>query len=53
MWNRSISQSKANFFFCDRSAKYGEEGAKVIRETVNENLKDYEYLKSFTVKASS
>lgn len=30
--------------------KYGEEGAKVIRETVNANLPDYEYLKSFAVK---
>ncbi|PQE02999.1 P-loop containing nucleoside triphosphate hydrolase protein [Rutstroemia sp. NJR-2017a BVV2] len=30
--------------------KYGEEAQKVIRETVNANVKDYEYLKSFAVK---
>lgn len=30
--------------------KYGEKGAKVIRETVNANVKDYEYLKQFAIK---
>lgn len=30
--------------------KYGEEGARIIRETVNANLADYEYLKSFAIK---
>jgi len=30
--------------------KYGVEGQKIIRETVNANLKDYEYLKSFAIK---
>jgi hypothetical protein len=30
--------------------KYGDEGAKVIRETVNANIPDYEYLKSFAFK---
>ncbi|QSZ34881.1 hypothetical protein DSL72_007742 [Monilinia vaccinii-corymbosi] len=30
--------------------KYGEEAAKVIRETVDANVEDYEYLKSFAVK---
>jgi len=30
---------------------YGEEGAKIIRDCVNANLKDYEYLKSFAIKA--
>ena len=30
--------------------KYGEEEAKVIRETVNANIKDYEYLKQFALK---
>lgn len=30
--------------------KYGEEGAKVIRETVDANVKDYEYLKQFALK---
>lgn len=31
-------------------AKYGEEGAKLIRETVDANMKDYEYLKQFAIK---
>ena len=31
-------------------AKYGEKGAKVIRETVEANVKDYEYLKQFALK---
>jgi hypothetical protein len=30
--------------------KYGEEAAKVIRECVNANIQDYEYLKSFTIR---
>ncbi|KAJ9632099.1 hypothetical protein H2203_000500 [Taxawa tesnikishii (nom. ined.)] len=30
--------------------KFGEEGAKVIRETVNKNIADYEYLKQFAIK---
>ena len=30
--------------------KYGEEAAKVIRETVNANIADYEYMKSFAIK---
>ena len=30
--------------------KYGAEGAKLIRETVEANLKDYEYLKQFAIK---
>lgn len=31
-------------------AKYGEEGQKLIRETVDANVADYEYLKSFAIK---
>ncbi|KAL8953478.1 MAG: hypothetical protein Q9222_000682 [Ikaeria aurantiellina] len=30
--------------------KYGEKGAKVIRQTVEANVKDYEYLKQFAIK---
>ncbi|KAH8595791.1 hypothetical protein B0O99DRAFT_651881 [Bisporella sp. PMI_857] len=30
--------------------KYGEKGAKVIRETVDANIADYEYLKKFAIK---
>ena len=30
--------------------KYGEEGAKVIKQTVEDNVADYEYLKQFAVK---
>ncbi|KAG0646791.1 hypothetical protein D0Z07_6310 [Hyphodiscus hymeniophilus] len=30
--------------------KYGDEAAKIIRETVNANIADYEYLKSFAIK---
>lgn len=30
--------------------KYGEEGQKIIRETVEANVADYEYLKSFAIK---
>ena len=31
--------------------KYGEEGQKIIRETVEKNVADYEYLKRFALKA--
>lgn len=30
--------------------KYGEDGAKFIRETVDENVEHYEYLKQFAIK---
>lgn len=30
--------------------KYGAEGARIIRDTVEANVADYEYLKSFAVK---
>lgn len=29
--------------------KFGEAGAKVIRETVDKNIPDYEYLKGFAI----
>lgn len=31
--------------------KYGEKGAKVIQQTVADNVADYEYLKQFAIKA--
>lgn len=31
--------------------KYGAKGAKTIRQTVNANVKDYEYLKQFALTA--
>lgn len=30
--------------------KFGEEGARVIKETVERNVEDYEYLKQFAIK---
>lgn len=30
--------------------RFGEEGARIVRETVNANVTDYEYLKSFAMK---
>ncbi|KAF2749529.1 hypothetical protein M011DRAFT_419919 [Sporormia fimetaria CBS 119925] len=33
--------------------KYGEEGARVIKETVEANVEDYEYLKRFCVKVQT
>ncbi|KAL8962459.1 MAG: hypothetical protein Q9193_001140 [Seirophora villosa] len=30
--------------------KYGEDGAKIIRETVEANMEDYEYLKQYAIK---
>jgi hypothetical protein len=30
--------------------KYGDEGARVIRQCVQANLADYEYLKGFAIK---
>ncbi|KAL8927305.1 MAG: hypothetical protein Q9208_002482 [Pyrenodesmia sp. 3 TL-2023] len=34
----------------DWAERYGEKGAKIIRETVEANLEDYEYLKQFAIK---
>lgn len=31
-------------------AKFGEEGQRIIRESVNASVADYEYLKSFAIK---
>jgi hypothetical protein len=36
--------------FAEWTEKYGEEGAKVIRDTVAANVADYEYLKQFAIK---
>ncbi|KAI9760471.1 MAG: hypothetical protein M4579_001665 [Chaenotheca gracillima] len=33
------------------TAKFGAEGAKIIRDTVEKNIPDYEYLKQFAIKA--
>ena len=30
--------------------KYGEEAAKIIQKTVDDNVKDYEYMKQFAIK---
>ncbi len=30
--------------------KFGAKGAKAIRETVNKNVEDYEYMKQFCLK---
>jgi hypothetical protein len=38
--------------FAEWTEKYGEEGAKVIRDTVAANVADYEYLKQFAIKVS-
>ena len=35
------------------SAKFGAEGAKIIRETVDANVEDYEYLKQFAMKVAA
>lgn len=37
-------------FYAEWVEKYGEEGAKVIKQTVADNVKDYEYLKQFAIK---
>jgi hypothetical protein len=36
--------------FKEWTEKYGEEGAKVIRDTVAANVEHYEYLKQFAIK---
>lgn len=37
-------------FDAEWRAKYGEKGARIIRETVNRNMPDYLYLKQFALK---
>ncbi|OQN97640.1 hypothetical protein B0A48_16504 [Cryoendolithus antarcticus] len=36
--------------FADWKEKYGQKGAEIIRDTVAENVADYEYLKGFAIK---
>jgi uncharacterized protein (DUF427 family) len=49
-----FSQKKApksnEQLFAEWTDKYGDEGAKVIRDTVAANVEDYEYLKQFALK---
>lgn len=40
-------------YFAEWAEKYGEEGAKVIADTVKANVADYEYLKQFALKVPS
>lgn len=37
-------------FYEEWVEKYGEEGAKVIQKTVDDNVADYEYMKQFAIK---
>tara|TARA_R110002003_G_scaffold130_15_gene12265 strand:- start:14599 stop:14760 length:162 start_codon:yes stop_codon:yes gene_type:complete len=50
----TIGQKKAQKsdeeLFKEWTEKYGEEGAKVIRDTVAANVEHYEYLKQFAIK---
>ena len=36
--------------YAEWAEKFGEEGAKVIKETVEANIPDYEYMKKFAIK---
>lgn len=49
-----VSQKKAEKndeqLYADWVEKFGEERAKVIKQTVEDNVADYEYLKKFAVK---
>jgi hypothetical protein len=36
--------------YAEWTEKFGEEGAKVIKETVEANIPDYEYMKKFAIK---
>jgi len=36
--------------YAEWAEKFGEEGAKVIKETVDANIPDYEYMKKFAIK---
>ncbi|KAH7071699.1 hypothetical protein FB567DRAFT_538657 [Paraphoma chrysanthemicola] len=44
------AQKSDEEMFKEWSDKYGEEGAKVIRDTVAANVEHYEYLKQFAIK---
>lgn len=37
-------------FDADWRAKYGEKGARIIRETVDRNMPDYLYMKRYAMK---
>jgi len=38
-------------YFEEWKTKYGEDAAKVIQDTVKQNVADYEYMKKFAIKA--
>ncbi|KAF1998423.1 hypothetical protein P154DRAFT_495470 [Amniculicola lignicola CBS 123094] len=47
--HKKIPKSEAELFE-EWKGKFGEEGARVIRDTVAANVADYEYLKQFAIK---
>lgn len=53
-WLMIVKQKKAQKsdeqMYAEWAEKYGEEGAKLIQQTVKDNVADYEYLKQFAVK---
>jgi hypothetical protein len=36
--------------YAEWTEKYGEEAAKIIQQTVADNVKDYEHMKKFAIK---
>ncbi|KAL8675501.1 MAG: hypothetical protein Q9168_000013 [Polycauliona sp. 1 TL-2023] len=47
-WKKKIKSIEAEN--AEWTERFGEKGAKVIRETVDKNVEDYEYLKAFAIK---
>lgn len=37
-------------YYSEWVKKYGEEGAKIIQKTVQDNVADYEHMKQFAIK---
>jgi len=37
--------------YAEWKEKYGDEAARLIRDTVEKNVADYEYMKQFAIKA--
>lgn len=49
VWKKKKTKSTENED-AEWREKYGEKGAKLIRETVDANIADYEYLKQFALR---
>lgn len=51
MFSQRKAEKTEAEYFDEWKTKYGDHAAKVIQDTVKQNVADYEYMKKFAIKA--